>query len=120
MRVIDPERLKAARGRVKKHLSQTLRAEFEAVYDMAAAQVRAGSCPSPARPAASCRALLTRRPPPAVSPRPQGPYQFTPQEVGRRRLRNTALDYLSADKDGAAARRAKAQVRPCSPYLATI
>jgi aminopeptidase N len=39
----------------------------------------------------------------------QGPYQFTPQEVGRRRLRNTVLDYLSADKDGVAARRAKAQ-----------
>jgi len=45
MKVIDPERLKAARGRVKKHLSQTLRKEFEAVYEMTAAKVRLVATP---------------------------------------------------------------------------
>jgi len=37
-----------------------------------------------------------------------GPYRFTPDEVGRRRLRSTALQYLSTDKDEAARRRAVA------------
>ena len=76
MKVIDPERLKAARGHVKKQLSKALRGELEAVYDMTAAT---------------------------------GTYQFTPAEVGRRRLRNTVLDYLGADKDAPAAQRAKKQ-----------
>ncbi len=35
-----------------------------------------------------------------------GPYRFTPEEVGRRRLRSTALAYLSTDKGEAARRRA--------------
>jgi aminopeptidase N len=37
-----------------------------------------------------------------------GPYLFTPAEVGRRRLRSTALSYLSADRGEAARRRAVA------------
>ncbi len=37
-----------------------------------------------------------------------GPYRFTPGEVGRRRLRSTALSYLSLDKGDAARRRAVA------------
>jgi len=37
-----------------------------------------------------------------------GPYRFTPGEVGRRRLRSTALSYLSTDKGEAARRRAVA------------
>ncbi|WP_422031387.1 aminopeptidase N [Reyranella sp.] len=37
-----------------------------------------------------------------------GPYRFTPDEVGRRRLRSTALQYLSTDKGEAARRRAVA------------
>ena len=37
-----------------------------------------------------------------------GPYRFTPGEVGRRRLRSTALSYLSIDKGDAARRRAVA------------
>jgi aminopeptidase N len=37
-----------------------------------------------------------------------GPYRFTPGEVGRRRLRSTALSYLSADGGDAARRRAVA------------
>jgi len=37
-----------------------------------------------------------------------GPYRFTPDEVGRRRLRSTALQYLSTDKGDAARRRAVA------------
>ena len=37
-----------------------------------------------------------------------GPYRFTPGEVGRRRLRSTALSYLSTDKGDAARRRAVA------------
>ena len=37
MKVIDPERLKAARGHVKKQLSKALRSELQAVYDMTAA-----------------------------------------------------------------------------------
>jgi len=35
-----------------------------------------------------------------------GPYRFIPEEVGRRRLRSTALAYLSTDKSDAARRRA--------------
>jgi aminopeptidase N len=35
-----------------------------------------------------------------------GPYRFTPEEVGRRRLRSTALAYLATDKGDAARRRA--------------
>ena len=35
-----------------------------------------------------------------------GPYRFSPEEVGRRRLRSTALSYLSTDKGEAARRRA--------------
>ena len=35
-----------------------------------------------------------------------GAYRFTPDEVGRRRLRSTALQYLSTDKGEAARRRA--------------
>ena len=37
-----------------------------------------------------------------------GPYRFTPGEVGRRRLRSTALSYLSVDKGDAARQRAVA------------
>ena len=37
-----------------------------------------------------------------------GPYRFTPDEVGRRRLRSTALQYLSTDKGEAARQRAVA------------
>lgn len=37
-----------------------------------------------------------------------GPYRFTPDEVGRRRLRSTALQYLSADKGDAVRPRAVA------------
>ncbi|TAJ97787.1 MAG: aminopeptidase N [Reyranella sp.] len=37
-----------------------------------------------------------------------GPYRFTPGEVGRRRLRSTALSYLSTDKGDAARKRAVA------------
>ncbi len=37
-----------------------------------------------------------------------GPYRFTPDEVGRRRLRSTALQYLSTDQGDAARRRAVA------------
>ncbi|WP_295138399.1 aminopeptidase N [uncultured Reyranella sp.] len=37
-----------------------------------------------------------------------GPYRFTPGEVGRRRLRSTALSYLSTDKGDVARRRAVA------------
>jgi aminopeptidase N len=40
--------------------------------------------------------------------RATGPYRFTPGEVGRRRLRSTALSYLSTDKGEAARRRAVA------------
>ncbi|MDB5487197.1 MAG: aminopeptidase [Reyranella sp.] len=40
------------------------------------------------------------------SNRASGPYRFTPDEVGRRRLRSTALSYLSTDKGDAARRRA--------------
>jgi aminopeptidase N len=35
-----------------------------------------------------------------------GPYRFSPEEVGRRRLRSTALSYLSTDRGEAARRRA--------------
>ncbi len=35
-----------------------------------------------------------------------GSYRFTPEDVGRRRLRSTALSYLSTDKGDAARRRA--------------
>ncbi len=40
---------------------------------------------------------------------PKGPYVFSSAESGRRKLRNTVLEYLSASKDSEAAARAKAQ-----------
>ena len=43
-----------------------------------------------------------------------GPYRFTPEEVGRRRLRSTALQFLSADKGDAARRRAVAYFESAS------
>lgn len=64
---------------MKKGLATALKEEFAATYDM------------------------------ATEGADKRGYQFSPKEVGRRRLRNTVLDFLSADKDAAAVSRAKKQ-----------
>lgn len=49
-----------------------------------------------------------------------GPYRFTPEEVGRRRLRSTALSYLSTDKGEAARQRAVAYFKNASNMTESI
>jgi len=80
MQVIDVEKLHAARGRVKKALAQALKAEFEAAYENAGQAEGANA-----------------------------KYEFSAAEVGRRRLRNTCLDYLSSERSAASAARSKLQ-----------
>ena len=67
--IIHIEALHKARSFVKKQLATKLRADFEAVYQL--------STPADSNAA----------------------YAFTPQETGRRRLRNTCLDFLASIAD---------------------